>query len=816
MLLSPSDANSRSTSSTESLSPVPGSPSPAPDSEPSEDEAERDWLESPLAYKLRQSVHRRRGKLAKRRAAAAITDDRLAKKGKKWHELETPKQRAAPLTVESLESLARQMGYKVVPASPKATSDIPEEPDYADYVFKIPGPVKEVDTDTTLGSSSKRPLSSPKQVDTLLASAVASSSKTPSPKNKRARRTTNESTSESEKPVSKQAKPAPTKAFALRPPKPSKRRENKRSTVRVVRDRYAGAVPKSKHTVASKAPVHQVGASEAPVQATKAPPVSPGRARFLRRRIRRSHRPVALHRPSERKTLSGFHKVVASPDVAPMAGHEFVHVLQVTVVNRRVRNGMLARHRTRTEQEHTKRVAPPPSRRLSGSPSDEDDEVDLLLESDVEMLDNEEIEVALAQAPSKLNASRKRPPRGGDLAAERRGRRATLRQDEVAVQAERLKAFFADRAAEREAARERRDATKRAAIEWLIAEREREREAAEAVEAARVEAETAAEAEAERQAAAEMQAEAERRAQEEREAAAAEAYEQERLQLQARIRARTARLNLALHRERVPTAGFVAPGRMRAATTPIRTFHEDAAESSTAAEARVEHEIDTLAEVTEASDTEGSEDEDDTPSTPRAPRTPSPGPRPEIPMDSPPTYEFPFFPIVRPAPRAARPRILSRQRRASDPPSYVEFRERTDRSPSPPPPYNAQSDRTTLISPVFRSDSESESEDTPTPTPRARVLDSVERRMSPDTPTPAPRQAGARLGLGRPTGRPVHTLPRRTLPGYFSMGDSDENIGARASSVSSESEYVPGSDSETEEQEPAPIVRTIGRWFGFW
>lgn len=727
----------------------------------------------------------------------------MAKKDKKWHEPETPKQRAAPLTVESLESLARQMGYKVVPASPKATSELSEAPE-PEYVFKIPGPVKEVDSDTTLGSSSKRPLSSPKQVDTLLASSVASSSKTPSPKIKRARRTTDDSTSEAEKPVPKQAKAsASTKAFALRPPRPPKRRENKRTTVRVVRDRYAGPVPKSKHTVAPKAPVHEVGATnEQPsVQATKAPPVSPGRARFLRRRIRRSHRPVALHRPSERKTLSGFHKVFATPDVVPMSGHEFVHVLHATVVNRRVRNGMLARHRTRTEQEVVKRAAPPPSRRLSGSPSDEDDEVDMLLESDVEMLDNEEIETVLAQAPSKLNASRKRPPRGGDLAAERRGRRATLRQDEVAVQTERLKAFFADRATEREAARTRRDATKRAAIEWLIAERGREREAAEAAEAARVEAETAAEAEAERQVAAELEAEAERRAQEEREAAAAEAYEQERAQLQARIRARTARLNLALHRERVPTAGFVAPGRMRAATTPIRTYHEDTA----AAEERVEHEIETLAEVTEASDTEGSDD--DTPATPRAPRTPSPGPRAEISMDSPPTYEFPFFPIVRPAPRAARPRVVSRQRRASDPPSYVEFRERTDRSPSPPPPYNAQSDRTTLISPVFRSDSEDSEE---TPTPRPRQLDSVERRMSPVTPTPAPRPAG--LGLGRPLGRPVRDLPRRTLPGYLSMGESDENIGARAPSSSSGD-----SSSDAEAEEPAaPIVRTIGRWFGFW
>lgn len=435
----------------------------------------------------------------------------------------------------------------------------------------------------------------------------------------------------------------------------------------------------------------------------------------------------------------------------------------------------------------------------------------MLLVSDVEMLDNEEIEASLAQAPGKLNTARKRPPRGNGEVAERRGRRATLRQDEVAVQTERLRTFFAERAAERAAARDRRDATKRAAIEWLIAERERERETAEAAEAARVEAETAAEAEAERQAAAEQQAEAERQAREAREAAAAEAYEHERQQLAARIRARTARVNLALHRERVPASGFVAPGRLRAATTPIRTLHEDAE----AAEAAEVHEIETLAEVSEA---EGSEV--DEPRAPRTPRTPSPGPRSGLPMDSPPTYEFPFYPVIRPAPRGAapRPRQVSRQRRASDPPGYVELRERTDRSPSPPPPYNAQTDRTTLVPPTFEPDSDDDTSDefgsssNASSRPRRREPDSIERRLSPVTPTPAARPAN--LGLGHPA-RPVRHLPRRNLPGYLDMGASDENIGAAAQRSESESEFEP--QPETEQREDgAPIVRTIGRWFGLW
>lgn len=759
------------TSPTEPLSPVPRSPSPAPDSEPSEDEAERDWLTSPLAYKVRQLVHRQRTKLIKRRAAAVLADGRMAKKGKKWHNSSEKE----ALTVESLESLARQMGYKVVPASPKGASDGSEN---ANHAFQIPGPVKEVAYESPFPKGS---LSSPNEIDALLA-GPSGSLKAQAPQRKRVRHNPDASdSSDVEKPAPKQGR-----TLERAPTRPQESRSQRKcSSVRVVRERYQGRIPKSKNKHVAKSMIRRVRVAApqptvAPKSATSAN-VATSRPRFLRRKLRRSLRPVVLHRSLERKTLSGFHTVDVTSDVRAIPGHEFVRVYAAMAVHRRVRNGMLHRHRVRTG--HTKAKSHTPHSR-PGSFSAEDEEVDMLLESDVEMLDNEEIEATLVNSSAsnepKLNAARKRPPRRTGEAAERFGRRATLRADEVAAQAERLKEFFSQCAEERRAAKERKETLKRAAIEWLIAERERERERAETAEAARVEAEIAAAA------AAAAEAELEREA---REVATAEAYAEERAQLAARVRVRHARLNHVLRRERMPSApGFIAPGRrMRAATTPIRTFQDDEANDS------VEHsrpmEIDCVTGRRETEVLNSEDEEMNTIPAESAPRTPSPCPQ-ELPLDSPPTYEFPFFPIIRAAPAPTTP-LRARQpirRRASDPPVYVQLRERTDRSPSPPPPYNAETDAQTVIPPVFHPDREQvEADLVPSTSPQAQLR---VRLASPVSPSPA---------------------PRRTLPGHLPRAEY-ETVGA--SVVPSAEEQ--GDPSSEEEQQSTPIVRTIGRWFGLW
>jgi len=68
-------------------------------------------------------------------------------------------------------------------------------------------------------------------------------------------------------------------------------------------------------------------------------------------------------------------------------------------------------------------------------------------------------------------------------------------------------------------------------------------------------------------------------------------------------------------------------------------------------------------------------------------------------LSEPPEYEFPFYPVVIPRPAHLRPRPANRTRAtgASTPPRYLRDLHYGSRSPSPPPPYNASTDRHTIF-----------------------------------------------------------------------------------------------------------------------
>ena len=71
----------------------------------------------------------------------------------------------------------------------------------------------------------------------------------------------------------------------------------------------------------------------------------------------------------------------------------------------------------------------------------------------------------------------------------------------------------------------------------------------------------------------------------------------------------------------------------------------------------------------------------------------------------PPQYEFPFYPIVIPRPAHLRERRnMSSTSAVFSPPGYVRNLRYRSISPSPPPPYNASTDRETLVEPMFIED----------------------------------------------------------------------------------------------------------------
>ena len=72
----------------------------------------------------------------------------------------------------------------------------------------------------------------------------------------------------------------------------------------------------------------------------------------------------------------------------------------------------------------------------------------------------------------------------------------------------------------------------------------------------------------------------------------------------------------------------------------------------------------------------------------------------------PPEYEFPFYPVVIPAPAHLRfrPTANPGRRTITSPPNYIRNLRYRSLSPPPPPPYNASTDRETLVVPVFIED----------------------------------------------------------------------------------------------------------------
>ncbi|KAK4689176.1 hypothetical protein P7C73_g929, partial [Tremellales sp. Uapishka_1] len=154
---------------------------------------------------------------------------------------------------------------------------------------------------------------------------------------------------------------------------------------------------------------------------------------------------------------------------------------------------------------------------------------------------------------------------------------------------------------------------------------------------------------------------------------------------------------------------------------------------------------------------------------------------------SPPRYEFPFFPIIQPRPRHAPTRSIRRVSGPNEPPIYVSHAYNR-RSPSPPPPYNARTDRQTLIAPVF-------------------IADDLEEE--------------ATLRDIRPDGGAVLPRPRIVTPTIVGAFPVESAI-VTPVSVRPRSAWEAALDlEEGEEVEDAfdevvhrPVLGTLGRWFG--
>lgn len=155
----------------------------------------------------------------------------------------------------------------------------------------------------------------------------------------------------------------------------------------------------------------------------------------------------------------------------------------------------------------------------------------------------------------------------------------------------------------------------------------------------------------------------------------------------------------------------------------------------------------------------------------RAPVTPPPS----TPVDEPPEYEYPFFPVVQlsspVSPTPVRPRRHTTSHLQQTPPRYA-VNTYSRRSPSPPPPYNAQgaADTQTLMPAVFLPEQQREA------WPRVAHVpgryDEVEHVVFEDTPPEPVRR-------------------------WFEEGEEDEE------------------ETQVETTERGALG-TIGRWLGLW
>lgn len=130
----------------------------------------------------------------------------------------------------------------------------------------------------------------------------------------------------------------------------------------------------------------------------------------------------------------------------------------------------------------------------------------------------------------------------------------------------------------------------------------------------------------------------------------------------------------------------------------------------------------------------------DSPAGPSRETSGSPAP------SEPPEYEFPFYPVIMPVPAHLRPRPAAFQAAPTLPPTYIRNLRYRSVSPSPPPPYNASTDRETLVAPIFVEDDPEEeaflSRIRPsglfrTPSPERSIVGAFPEVPAPPPPVPA-------------------------------------------------------------------------------
>jgi len=195
-------------------------------------------------------------------------------------------------------------------------------------------------------------------------------------------------------------------------------------------------------------------------------------------------------------------------------------------------------------------------------------------------------------------------------------------------------------------------------------------------------------------------------------------------------------------------------------------------------------------------------------------------------ISEPPEYEPPPMPVVLPLPAHLRPRSAARPA-SNEVPQYRWFEEHfaggqyTRRSPSPPPPFNAQTDRQVMI-PVRFIDDDDEVDDGLAGLIPSRDLEPDSRdgrALATSTLAPMP-MVGAFPTSGHshvallppaqiiaPIARRAQDLSRSSWEAALDMEEADDEI-----TVDGDSDAEP----DTQVEETGPVLSTLSRFLRFW
>jgi len=190
-------------------------------------------------------------------------------------------------------------------------------------------------------------------------------------------------------------------------------------------------------------------------------------------------------------------------------------------------------------------------------------------------------------------------------------------------------------------------------------------------------------------------------------------------------------------------------------------------------------------------------------------------------VSEPPEYEPPPMPVVLPLRHHLRPRRDLRPT-SNDAPQYHWFEEHfaggqyTRRSPSPPPPFNAQTDRHVIIPVRFIEDDDEVDEGLAGLIPARELLpvsDHSEAQAPPAMIGAFPTPLISRPDLLppaeiiAPVARRAYNLTRNPWEAALDLEEADDDMDAEVESAD---------DEETVPEASVPVLSTLGRFLRFW